>query len=139
MHFEAQINIAAPPATVWKVLTDKAALQDGSFGILKIDGDIAPDGRIKLWSEVSPKRAFALRVSEFIGPTRMVWSGGMPFGLFVGTRTFTLEEDGAGTNFVMREEFRGPLSGPIGRSMPDLNPSFQKFAAALKANAEGAH
>jgi hypothetical protein len=67
----------------------------------------------------------------------MVWSGGMPLGLFTGTRTFTLtpRSDGS-TEFTMREEFRGLLAPLIGRSIPDLQPAFDAFAAALKREAE---
>jgi hypothetical protein len=36
----------------------------------------------------------------------------------------------------MREEYTGPLLGPIWRSMPDLGPSFEQFARGLKARAE---
>ena len=36
----------------------------------------------------------------------------------------------------MREESRGPLLPLIWRSMPDLGPSFEQFAAGLKSQAE---
>jgi hypothetical protein len=36
----------------------------------------------------------------------------------------------------MREEYSGPLLPLMWRTMPDLGPSFQKFAAGLKARAE---
>jgi hypothetical protein len=36
----------------------------------------------------------------------------------------------------MREEYSGPMLPLIWRSMPDLQPSFDKFAAGLKARAE---
>jgi hypothetical protein len=36
----------------------------------------------------------------------------------------------------MREEYTGPLLPLIWRSMPDLQPSFDTFAAGLKAKAE---
>ena len=36
----------------------------------------------------------------------------------------------------MREEYSGPLLPLIWRSMPDLQPSFDQFAAGLKARAE---
>jgi hypothetical protein len=68
----------------------------------------------------------------------MVWSGGMPLGLFKGVRTFTLAPQAAGTiKFTMREEYVGPLAPLITRSIPDLNPSFMRFANGLKRRAEG--
>ena len=94
------------------------------------------NGRIKLWSEVDPKRAFALKVRTFDAPKKMVWQGGMPFGLFTGTRTFELLDNGGSTTFEMQEVFSGALSGLIVKSIPDLAPSFEKFAQALKEKAE---
>ena len=40
------------------------------------------------------------------------------------------------TKFTMREEYTGPLLRMIWRSMPDLGPSFDQFAAGLKQRAE---
>ena len=66
----------------------------------------------------------------------MTWTGGMPLGLFKGVRTFSLTPESGGTRFKMREEYSGPLLPLIWRSMPDLQPSFDQFAAGLKAHAE---
>ena len=60
----------------------------------------------------------------------------MPLGLFRGVRTYTVAAPGAETLFTMLEEFSGPLLPLIGRSMPDLGPSFEQFARGLKAEAE---
>jgi hypothetical protein len=37
-----------------------------------------------------------------------------------------------GTAFRVREEYTGPLLGLIWRSMPDLGPSFERFASRLR-------
>jgi hypothetical protein len=66
----------------------------------------------------------------------MVFSGGMPLGLFRGVRTYTVSPAANGSTFTMREEYTGPLLGLIWRSMPDLQPSFDKFAAGLKRRVE---
>lgn len=131
-----QRDIAAAPAQVWSLLTDAEILTKGGLGILRLEGAIRLGERLKLWSEVSPKRAFALKVVEFQPDTRMRWQGGMPFGLFTGSRVFELTETPSGCGFRMQETFTGPLSGPICRSMPDLAPSFEKFADGLKHHAE---
>lgn len=130
--FHISRHIAAPAADIWAILTDASQLASGEFGILKLTGQIAPGARIKLVSEVDPKRSFALRVTTFEANRHMVWTGGMPFGLFTGRRRFTLSPDGAGTQFDMTEDFTGPLAGLIGKSLPDLTPSFEKFAAGLQ-------
>jgi hypothetical protein len=36
----------------------------------------------------------------------------------------------------MREEYTGPMAGAIGKSIPDLNPSFVQFANGLKSRVE---
>jgi hypothetical protein len=38
----------------------------------------------------------------------------------------------------MREEYTGPLAGLIARSIPDLAPSFTRFANGLKDRVESA-
>ena len=134
--YETRIEIAAPIDTVWQVLTQTVPSTPEPFGILRIEGQIALGSKIKLWSEVSPNRAFALKVERFEPHETMVWRGGMPFGLFTGIRTFALTPNTTETSFHMREVFTGALSGMITKSMPDLTPSFIKFAQALKSEAE---
>jgi hypothetical protein len=73
----------------------------------------------------------------FDTPRRLVWSGGMPLGLFVGERTFEiLPADSRGVQFSMSEEYTGLLAPLIAKSIPDLQPAFDEFAACLKAYAE---
>jgi hypothetical protein len=67
----------------------------------------------------------------------MVWSGGMPLGLFKGVRTYTLSPQGIGvTKFNIREEYTGPMLPMIWRSIPNLGPSFTQFANGVKQRAE---
>ena len=134
--YEISIAIAADPATVWHALTVEMPADPVPFGIMKLDGIIDRNARLKLRSEVDPQRIFSLTVTNLIAPRTMVWRGGMPLGLFTGTRTFSLWPKDEGTRFEMREEFSGPLAGLIVRSIPNLTPSFEKFSQALKAKAE---
>lgn len=134
--YTAQRSIAAPPPTVWHVLTDRQVLVAGDFGITQLDGGLAPGERITLRSAIAPNQAFKLQVTTFKPNQCMVWTGGMPLGLFTGRRTFTLAPAGEETDFSVQEVFSGPLAGLIGRSMPDLQPSFEQFADALKQTAE---
>ena len=138
MRFDVKREIKASPAALWQLLTNAQRLQNGSFGITRIEGEIAPGARIKVWSEVNPGRAFPLKVTHFQPGVRMVWEGGMPFGLFKGAREFNLIPSPLGTLFQMSETYSGPLAGLITKSIPDLGPSFEKFADGLKAATEGA-
>jgi len=135
-HHQAESTIDAPPEAVWAVLTDAAAYPGWDSGVTRVEGTIAPGETIKVHSEASPGRAFPVKVTAFDAPRRMVWTGGMPLGLFRGVRTFTLVPRDGGTHFTMREEFSGPLLPVIGRTMPDLGPSFRRFADGLKRRAE---
>ena len=136
-HYETTATIAAPPEAVWAVLTDASAWPGWDSGVTAVDGRIAEGQKITVRTEVSPGRAFPVKVTALDAPRRMVFSGGMPLGLFRGERTYTLTpSDGGTTNFRMREEYTGPLLGMIWKSMPDLQPSFDRFAAGLKRRVE---
>jgi len=136
-HYEASAVIGADAATIWAILTDAPAYASWRSGVIGVDGVVALGQRITVRSEASPRRAFPVRVTTLDAPRRMVWSGGMPLGLFRGVRTYSLEPQGpAQTLFTMREEYSGPLLGLIWRSMPDLQPSFDTFAKGLKERAE---
>ncbi len=76
-------------------------------------------------------------MTEPAPPRWMVWADGMPLGLFRGARTYevTPGTDGACT-FSMTEVYSGTLAGMIGKSIPDLGPSFRQFADGLKGAAE---
>lgn len=99
---------------------------------------MSPGGTIRLVSIASPQRTFSLTVTSMQAPVRMVWSDGMPWGLFRGVRTYQLDPVSTGTAFTMTEEFSGPLAGLIARSIPDLTASFDQFADGLQAAAERA-
>jgi hypothetical protein len=137
-HYEATALIQARPEAIWAVLTDAPGYAGWDSGVVRVEGRIAPQETIKVVSEANPKRAFPVKVTEFSPAERMVWTGGMPLGLFKGERTFTLSPEAGATRFTMREQFSGPMTPLIWRSMPDMQPSFEKFASGLKARAERA-
>ncbi|MCP3142457.1 SRPBCC domain-containing protein [Pyxidicoccus xibeiensis] len=135
--FSTRTTIQATPERIWRLLTDAPAYPAWNPTVEWVDGRIAKGERIKVHAKVSPGRAFPVKVSEFVTNTRMVWSSRMPLGLFKGARTFTLTKvPGDAVEFSMSEVFTGPLAGLIGKSIPDLQPSFDAFAQALKAKAE---
>ena len=137
LAFEAQSTIAATPEKVWSVLVQGADWPTWDSGVASVDGTIAAGKKIRIQSKVAPGRTFPVRVTKFAGPGRLEFTGGMPFGLFKGVRTYTLTADkSGGTLFTMREEYTGPMAASIGKSIPDLNPSFEQFASGLKARVE---
>jgi hypothetical protein len=136
-QFVASTTIRARPETIWTLLTDATGYTQWNSTIERIEGRIAAGGTVTVFAKTAPGRAFTLRVTEFVPPRRMVWTGGMPLGLFAGTRSYTLNPvSDAEVEFTMCEEYSGLLARLITRSIPDLQPSFDTFAADLKRCAE---
>ena len=129
-------SIDADPLTVWGLLTDPAGYPSWNPAVLSLDGRIAVGEKIALVSVVDPKRTFRLTVSRLDAPRTMVWSDGMPLGLFRGVRTFTLTPRDGGTEFTMEEVFSGPMAPLITRFIPDMTDSFAQFGDGLQKAAE---
>ena len=136
-RFAAEVTIHAPAEAIWSILTDGPNYPAWNSTVERIDGRIAPGEKLTIHLRPAQARAFPVTVSAFEPATRMVWTGGLSFGLFTGTRVFKLtpRPDGA-VAFDMREEYAGLLAPLIGKSIPDLQPAFDAFAADLKRRAE---
>jgi hypothetical protein len=135
VHFEASADIAAEPKRIWSILTDAPAYPTWDSGVTKVEGTIANGEKITVHNEVAAGRAFPVRVT-MRAPNEMTWTGGMPLDLFTGVRTFRLAAGDGSTRVTMREDYSGPLAGMMSRSIPDLQPSFDRFVNGLKARAE---
>jgi hypothetical protein len=135
--FAVKTSIHAAPELIWTLLTDAPGYTRWNTTVEKVDGKIAQGERITVHAKINPGRAFPVRVMEFSPSRRMVWTGGMPLGLFKGERTFQLETRLNGdVDFSMREVYSGLMAPLVVRSIPDLQPSFDEFASALKRAAE---
>ncbi len=135
--FSTSTLIQASPETIWNILVDGRSWLKWNPTVTKIDGTIAPGETVKVHTKINPDRVFAIKVSEFVPYERMVWTGSMPFGLFKGERIYSLSRHADGSvKFSMRESFSGLMAALIAQSIPDLQPAFDEFAAALKQRAE---
>jgi hypothetical protein len=134
--FATRTMIQATPDVIWRILTDAPSYPAWNSTVTLVDGRIALGEKVTVHVKMSPGRAFPVTVVAFDAPRRMVWSGGMPLGLFKGERTYELRPIGAGVEFAMREEYTGIMAPLIATSIPDLQPAFDEFAACLKARAE---
>jgi hypothetical protein len=135
--YSVQRVIDADPERVWELLTDGGHYPDWNPSVVSLHGRIAAGETIELVSTVNPKRTFSLAVSDLQPPSRMVWSSGLPLGLFGAARTFSLRPLDAGqTEFSMQEGYSGLLAGLITRAIPDLTESFTQFADGLRTAAE---
>jgi hypothetical protein len=137
VSYEVARTINAGPARVWRLLTNAEGYSRWNPTVVSLRGRIAPGEKIELVSMVNAKRRFVLTVSDVEPERQMVWSSGLPLGLFRGVRTFALERrPGAETQFSMREEYSGMLAPLIARTIPDMNEAFGQFADGLKVAAE---
>jgi hypothetical protein len=136
LEYSVTIEIAATPATIWRLLTDAARFTSWNTTVTSIEGEIALGERLTLRVPLAPGRAFRPRVTGFDPGKRMVWSDGMA-PMFKGTRTFSLTpESGGATVFTMVEEFKGVMLPMIKGSLPDFRAAFDQYAADLKRAAE---
>lgn len=135
--FQVTTTIACAPEAIWSVLMDTTSYPEWAVGTHRLEGEFRQGGVLKLFTVSKPHKAMSLTVRQLVAPITFTLSGGLPLGLFKGTRTFTLtpQPDGT-TEFHMREVFTGPLGPLLGRMLPDLTPSFEAYAAGLKNRCE---
>jgi uncharacterized protein YndB with AHSA1/START domain len=140
-EYDTSASIDAPPDIVWKVLTDAATYHEWNLEIVGVDGTFSLHARVlahvKLGSGAI--RKVPQRVTAFDAPRTMIWQGGLPLGLFVGRRTFTLKPGANGTAFTMHLRMSGPLASMILKSVGDRQPEIDRFSSSLKARAEAMH
>ena len=135
--FKATTTINCTPAAIWSVLTNADGYAEWATGIHRLEGQIKDGGVLRLFTLSKTKQPMTLKVTKFVAPKTFTLSGGLPFGLFRGDRTFTLTpHSDKSTEFSMSEVFTGPLEPLLGRMIPDLTPSFEAFAAGLKEKCE---
>lgn len=116
---------------------DTASYSGWATGVHRLEGEIKEGAVLQLYTNSKPDRSMALRVSNLVRLQTFTLSGGLPFNLFGGDRTFTLtpQPDGT-TEFRMYEVFSGLLSPIMGRMIPDLTASFEAYAVGLKQKCE---
>lgn len=140
-NYATSIEIDASPEAVWEVVSRPDRYPDWPSGVLAVtgaDGGARVGQKLRIESAANPGKAFPVRVVEVTPPRRMTFRGGMPMGLFTGTRTYVLDPIGdTGTRFTMREDYGGPAAGLMTRTIPDLQPSFDQFATELRDLVEG--
>ena len=136
--FEAASRIDTDPGRVWAILVDVGGWRDWNSGVDRVEGRVALGERLTLYATMIRNRPFEVTVTEIRPREAMRWRAGLPLGLAVIERTYSLDaQDDGGTVLTVREDHTGPLAVLLARSTPDLNPSFRQFCQGLKARAEG--
>jgi hypothetical protein len=135
----ATIQIDAPPATVWAVLTDLDRYPEWNPLFLEAEGQLAVGHRITLRTiypvngremTVKPKITVAEPDSE------LRWVSSLP-GIMSGDHRFTLTPAGDGTRLEQTETVRGLLTIFPGQTWAKTEASFGELNQALKQRAEG--
>jgi uncharacterized protein YndB with AHSA1/START domain len=139
-EYSTMVVIDAPAERVWQVLTDATAYHEWNPEIVGVEGRMALGARIVARVRLGDGalRRVPMRVSRFEAPTRMDWIGGLPLGLFVGRRTFTVTPSAGRSEFRLHLEMSGLLSSLISRSVGDRQPEVDSFSAALKRRVQAA-
>ena len=136
-RYFAAIDINAAAEKVWALFANAASYAKWNSTVDRIDGTFAPGETVSLYAKAMPNRPFKLAVKSFEPPRRFTLEGGMPLGLFVGTRRLEVFPEGPDRcRFEMEEISRGLLAPLMARVIPDQQPSFDAFAADLKRTAE---
>jgi hypothetical protein len=136
--FEATTRISANVDEVWPRLVDVTTWRDWDSGVDRVEGRVALGEELTLYATTIRSRPLTVTVTELRPGEAMRWRGGLPLGLAVWERTYQLQPQADGsTVLTVREDHTGPLTGLLGRSTPDLNPSFRQFCAGLAALVEG--
>jgi hypothetical protein len=135
----ATIQIDAPPATVWAVLTDLDRYPEWNPLFLKAEGQLVVGQRITLRT-IYPVNGREMTVKPKITVVKpdaeLRWESSLP-GIMSGDHRFTLTSTGPGTRLEQSETVRGLLTIFPGQTWAKTEASFGELNQALKQRAEG--
>jgi hypothetical protein len=137
---DASIEIDAPAARVWSLLTDTARYSAWNPFVTGIAGDLREGADVKVTIHAPGRRpvTFSARVARVDPGRELRWRGRwfLP-GLFDGDHALTVEDLGEGrTRFRTREEVTGLLLPLLGKAMRQSQTGFELLCRAVKERAE---
>ncbi len=137
-EYSTVATVNAPVDRVWAILVDASRYATWNPEIIGIEGAFAIGERFRARVRLGngAVRSVSMTVTQFDRLSCMEWTGGLPLGLFVGRRLFTLSPRDGRTEFRMRLRMTGLLAPLILRSVGDRQPEIDSFSGALKAHAE---
>jgi hypothetical protein len=134
----AAIDIAAPPAAVWAILTDLGRYHEWNPLLVQAAGTVAAGQRITLRSK-HPANGRLMTVKPKITiaqpGTELRWTSRLP-GIISGEHSFVLNATDSGTRLVQSETFGGLLAQFSSKTFAHAGASFQAVNVALKERAE---
>jgi hypothetical protein len=135
---EHTVDIQAPAATVWQILTDTDRYETWNPFMPRLSGRLAPGERLTLTVRPGTRTmTFRPTVLAVEDGELIRWRGrlGVP-GLFDGEHELRLEPiDDGGTRFVQRETFTGLLVPVMPRVLDDTAIGFAAMNTALRDRA----
>lgn len=138
-EIKAEIEIQAPPESVWKVLTDLATYPIWNPYIYPARGEIRPGAQLEITLHEGKTVTYRPTVLSVEANRELSW-GGRFAGMFERILTITLEPidpaDPHGTRLVARELFRGLLLLAVGGMPDDARHGLDLMNRALRERAE---
>jgi len=137
-----EIEINAPPKTVWHVLNDFGAYGEWNPFMRSIKGEAQKGGRLSVRIEPPGGKGmtFKPRVLAAEPDQELRWIGRLLLpGLFDGEHTLRIEPiEGQRSRFIQQERFTGILVGLFKSTLDKTEIGFEQMNAALKKRAETA-
>lgn len=137
-RLDTSIDIAAPPAAVWRVLTDFPAYAAWNPFIRHAEGEARTGTRLVATMHPAGRKPMTFRPVIFRAEAgvALIWRGSLPVpGLFDGEHSFLLTATATGTRLAHSEAFRGLLVPFL--KAEGFRRDFDAMNAALKARVEG--
>lgn len=130
------IRIDAPPATVWRVLTDTDGHRRWNT-LFRLSGELTVGARprVRLRIPGLPPVTTRPRVTAAEFP-ELVWATRLPGLRAEHVFRLVREEDGGATLFQQLETFEGPLARQVRRLDRPIVRGFEQFNRGLKRHAE---
>ena len=136
-RFETEIFIAAPPETVWSLLTDPVEHAGWNPMMRSVEGRFRPGQRLRLRTRTPSGREMVFRPRVLVAdPGRKLrWLGrlGLP-RLFDGEHYFHLIAENGGTRLIHGERFHGLLLWVM--DVQQFRPGFEAANEGLKQRAQ---
>jgi hypothetical protein len=135
-----EIDIDAPPAAVWAVLTDTRSYSEWNPFIPRLAGELREGAKLEVRIEPPGGRAMTFKPTVLgVEPDRELrWLGRFLLpGIFDGEHILHIEPlDRARSRFTQAERFRGILVPLFRGTLDKTELGFEQMNAALKARAE---
>lgn len=137
-EIQTEIEIDAPPETVWEQLTDFASYEQWNPHISRVSGNLREGESLEITVDriKASSRTLTVRVSEIDPPRRLQWIGTVGSKwIFQGIHTFELHALGTDrTRFVNHEQSTGFLVPFV--TSDDPRRDYDRMNDALKERVE---